>query len=98
MIPKESSATQRRRTRRELFTRYVQLQNDLVESDPGSSAYQATVHAFRHLGYALIANGFEDDLDRLLRIRVIEGGRKCPRKREDRRLTPDLLVLERRLL
>jgi hypothetical protein len=43
----------------------------------------------------LIASGFEDDLDRLLRLRVLDGGR-ATRSPRDRRPTPsDLFVIER---
>ena len=62
-----------------------------------SSVYQATIQAFRQMGYTLITSGFEDDLDRLLRLRVIEGGRGRPAERDERE-TPDLLIMERRTL
>jgi len=66
----------RRRRRKDLLQRYVQLQRDLGRADSSSSSYQATIQAFRRMGYILIANGMEEDLDRLLRIRVIEGGKR----------------------
>ena len=46
---------------------YVRLQQELVDADPASSSYAATIQAFRQMGYALIAAGYEEDLDRLLR-------------------------------
>jgi hypothetical protein len=71
------------------------LQRELVEGDPASSSYQSTIHAFRQMGYSLIASGFEDDLDRLLRLRVLDGGR-ARRSPRARRPTPnDLFVIER---
>lgn len=75
----------RRQRRRDLLQKYVQLQRDLGRGDTSSSSYQATIQAFRRMGYVLIANGMEEDLDRLLRIRVIEGGK---RRREPRRSGP----------
>lgn len=79
--------------RRELVRQYVQLQRELIDGDPASSAYQATIHAFRQLGYALIASGYEDDLDRLLRLRVIDGGRERTRPERTAAL-PELHVIE----
>lgn len=76
---------------------YLKLQRDLIDGDPASSDYQATIHAFRQMGYALISSGFEEDLDRLLRLRVLEGGRAqpCP---QDRRSDPaELQVIRERL-
>lgn len=80
-------------TRRELVRQYVQLQRELIDGDPSSSAYQATIHAFRQLGYTLIASGYEDDLDRLLRLRVIEGA-LVPRCDRGPAPLPDLHVIE----
>ena len=81
--------------RGDLLRQYVQLQRALVQSDPGSSAYQAAIHAFRRMGHQLITAGLEDDLDRLLRLRVLEGGR--PRRSAGkRRPMPELCILERR--
>ncbi|HEX8917808.1 MAG TPA: hypothetical protein VF898_04865 [Chloroflexota bacterium] len=61
--------------RRELVKQYMHLQRELIEGDPAESSYQGTIHAFRQMGYMLISYGMESDLDRLLRIRVIEGGK-----------------------
>lgn len=88
----------KRQVRRDLLQRYVRLQRDLIDADPSSAAYQSTVHAFRQLGYALLTNGFEDDLDRLLRLRVLEGGRSRHRPEEHRAVPAELHVMERRLL
>jgi hypothetical protein len=66
-----------------------------MEADPSSSAYQAIMHAFRQMGYVLISSGFEDDLDRLLRIRVLDGGRPVRPARTERTEYPELHVLER---
>lgn len=98
MIPEEQPASRRRLIRRELLNRYLGLQQDLVDADPSTSAYQATIHAFRQMGYMLISSGFEDDLDRLLRIRVLAGGRPERRSRSERDGSPELLIMERRLL
>jgi hypothetical protein len=91
-----STSGDRRRTRRDLLRQYVRLQRDLVDGDPSSSTYQATIHAFRQMGYALITAGFEDDLDRLLRIRVLEGGRAQGIARADRSCPPELFMIEQR--
>src|SRR5579875_2177660 len=74
----------RRQQRRDLLQKYVQLQRELGRGNTASSSYQATIHAFRRMGYALIANGMEEDLDRLLRIRVIEGGKQRQEPRRSR--------------
>lgn len=86
----------RRRTRRDLLRQYVKLQRDLVDGDPADPSYQAVIHAFRQLGYLLINSGFEDDLDRLLRIRVLYGGRATPSHRSGRHVPEELYVMERR--
>jgi hypothetical protein len=95
MIPKER-ARQGATRRRDLIKRYIRLQVDLSEADPLSSTYQATIHAFRQIGYALITSGFEDDLDRLLRFRVLDGGRAISAPRERNAEMPELHVVERR--
>jgi len=84
--------------RRELLSQYVRLQRDLLDSDPSSAAYEATIYAFRQMGYALISSGFEDDLDRLLRLRVLDGGRRFPAPRKDRTPPLDLHLIEQRPL
>jgi hypothetical protein len=84
----------RKKTRRELLNQYVRLQRELIDADPASSSYTATIQAFRQMGYALITAGFEEDLDRLLRIRVLEGGRAERTPREQRSTPDDLCVLE----
>lgn len=96
MIPDEQRTLQRENVRRDLVRKYVHLQHELVEADPMSSAYQSTIHAFRQMGYTLIASGFEDDLDRLLRLRVLDGGRAVRASRDERAELPELHVLERR--
>ena len=93
MIP-DTSAGRNRRTRRELLHQYVHLQRELIDGDASSSAYQGTIHAFRQVGHALISAGFESDLDRLLRIRVLEGGRKAPAPRSLRGRASELMVVE----
>jgi hypothetical protein len=98
MIPDEQRAHRRGALRRDLIRRYVHLQHELIDADPMSSAYQATIHAFRQMGYTLITSGFEDDLDRLLRLRVLDGGRGQPAPRGSRRKSSDLLLVERREL
>lgn len=50
------------------------------------------------MGYALINSGFESDLDRLLRLRIMDGGRDEPTPRAERTCTPDLHVLKERAL
>lgn len=50
------------------------------------------------MGYALINSGFESDLDRLLRLRIMDGGRDEPAPRAERTYTPDLHVLKERAL
>ena len=90
------STGRRQEVRRELLRQYVRLQRDLVEADPASSSYQGLIHAFRQLGYVLITSGFEDDLDRLLRIRVLDGGRPESAPREERSVPEGLQIIERR--
>jgi hypothetical protein len=85
-----------REVRRGLLRQYVRLQRDLTEADPASSAYQSSLHSFRQMGFVLISCGLEDDLDRLLRIRVLDGGLRFPALRESRRVPEGLHVLERR--
>ena len=92
----DQTATDRQSTRHNLLMQYLRLQRDLMDSDPGSSAYQGTVHAFRQLGYALISAGLEEDLDRLLRIRVLNGGRETRASRSERTVPVDLHIIERR--
>jgi hypothetical protein len=84
----------RRRTRREMLQQYVRLQHQLMDADPSSSSYAATIQSFRQMGYALISAGFEEDLDRLLRIRVLDGGRTTRAAREERDLPDELHVIE----
>lgn len=86
--------TRRQQLRRDLVRQYVRLQRQLLESEPSSSSYGATMHAFRHMGYSLISSGFEDDLDRLLRIRVLEGGKSQATSRDERDFPRDLHVIE----
>lgn len=91
-----SATGERRHLRRDLLRQYVRLQHDLVDGDPASSAYAATIQSFRQMGYALISSGFEDDLDRLLRIRILEGGRAVPGDRAERVYPTELHVIESR--
>ena len=74
MIPRETLTEERRRLRQHLVRQYVCLQREIVDGEPGSASYRASVHALRQLGYVLISSGFDEDLDRLLRIRVLDGG------------------------
>lgn len=96
MIPHSDTDSRRQAARRELLRQYVKLQRELIEADPSSSAYQGVIHAFRQMGYVLITLGFEDDLDRLLRIRVLDGGRDHPTPAAERETPVDLHVIERR--
>lgn len=96
MIPDERSGDNRQRLRKDLLRQYVKLQRELIDADPSSSAYQNTIHAFRQMGYVLISSGFEDDLDRLLRIRVLDGGRSTPSSPDERSVPADWHVMERR--
>jgi hypothetical protein len=91
-----TTGTTRPKTRRELLAQYVRLQRDLLDSDPSSATYQATIYAFRQLGFALISSGFEDDLDRLLRLRVIDGGRRSPAPLRERTRPVELHLIEQR--
>jgi hypothetical protein len=84
----------RQEVRRELLRQYMRLQRELIEADPASSAYQTTMHAFRQMGYVLITSGFEEDLDRLLRIRVLEGGRPTRSAPDEREVPQELFVLQ----
>jgi hypothetical protein len=95
MIPYSRTDIKRQQARRELVRQYVRLQRQLLEANPSSSAYQHVVHAFRQLGYVLITSGFEDDLDRLLRIRVLDGGRLRPAPVEEREFPDGLQLIER---
>lgn len=90
MFAEGSEVEARRRMRRGLLGRYVRLQRDLVSTDPASAAYHSTVHAFRQMGYTLISSGFEEDLDRLLRLRLVDGGRSFPTPAEERERPADL--------
>jgi hypothetical protein len=96
MLATGSTDAGREKLRRDLLRQYIYLQRQLMEAEPSSPAYQGTIRAFRQMGYTLITSGFEEDLDRLLRIRVLEGGRGTPRHPDDRDTLPELLVLESR--
>jgi hypothetical protein len=98
MLPDGNSGDGRERVRRQLLRQYVKLQRGLMEADPSSSAYQGAIRAFRQMGYALITAGFEEDLDRLLRIRVLDGGqpRRDTAVARPERLLQEMYVLERR--
>jgi hypothetical protein len=87
-------ATGPRNTRRDLLHQYVRLQRELADADPASGAYDVTIQAFQQMGYGLITAGYEEDLDRLLRIRVLDGGRSSPAPRLDREPPLELHVLE----
>jgi len=80
--------------RRELLRQYMRLQRLLMEEDPGTSEYQGAIREFREMGYVMISSGFEDDLDRLLRIRLLDGGLDRPALREARGSCPELHVME----
>jgi len=84
----------RQQLRRDLIHQYVHLQRQLLEAESSSSTYQAAMHAFRRMGYTLITSGFEDDLDRLLRIRVLDGGKAGRGAARDGRFPQDLHVIE----
>jgi hypothetical protein len=94
VISHGSLTTERQRARRELLHSYLRLQRELIEGEPGTASYQGTIHAFRQMGYALISAGFEDDLDRLLRIRILDGGKAVSQPREQRSGIPELHVVE----
>lgn len=96
MTAQNSATGERRHVRRDLLRQYVKLQRDIIDGDPASSAYAATIQSFRQMGYALISYGFEDDLDRLLRIRVLEGGRAVPSDRTERAYPTELQMIESR--
>lgn len=96
MISHNALSGERRRARRELLHNYLRLQRELIDGNPASSSYQATIHAFRQMGYVLISSGFHDDLDRLLRIRVLDGGRATRRLRDVRDPVPELEIIEQR--
>ena len=88
------SGADRQKSRRELLRQYVHLQRELLDADSTTSAYQVSIQAFRQMGYALINSGFESDLDRLLRLRIIDGGRDEPAPRAERTCIPDLHLLK----
>lgn len=90
----QEQSIRRQQLRRELIHQYLHLQRQLLDAEPSSSTYQATMHAFRRMGYTLITSGFEEDLDRLLRIRVLDGGksRRSDSSRSD--FPQDLHVIE----
>lgn len=96
MTAQGSATGERRHVRRDLLRQYVRLQRDIIDGDPASSAYAATIQSFRQMGYALIGYGFEDDLDRLLRIRVLDGGRAIPTDRAQRAYPSELHLIETR--
>src|SRR5438270_5105236 len=87
----------RQKVRRELLGQYVRLQRDMVDADPASAAYQTTIQAFRQMGYALISSGFEEDLDRLLRLRVLDGGLHAQAPPKERTRPVELHLIETRL-
>lgn len=95
-IPHSSMTGKRQHVRRELLRQYMRLQRELMDADPTSPAYQATMHAFRQMGYVLISSGFEEDLDRLLRIRVLDGGSPKRAALRDPSFTPELHIIEQR--
>jgi hypothetical protein len=97
MYANGTNGAARQKVRRELLGQYVRLQRDLVDADPASAAYQTTIHAFRQMGYALISSGFEEDLDRLLRLRVLDGGRETPAPLEERAQPVELHLIEQRV-
>jgi hypothetical protein len=86
----------RRQLRRELLAEYVELQRQIASANPLSSSYRAAIHAFRHMGYRLITAGFEDDLDRLLRIRVLDGGRASRSQPSERTVPSQIFLIEKR--
>lgn len=90
----EDRGARRQQLRRGLIHQYIHLQRQLLDAEPSSSTYQAAMHAFRRMGYTLITSGFEDDLDRLLRIRVLDGGQGRHRKSRDVEFPQDLHVIE----
>ena len=90
----QEHSAQRQQLRRDLIHQYMHLQRQLLEAEPSSSTYQATMHAFRRMGYTLITSGFEDDLDRLLRIRVLDGGKSGRRKSREEGVPQDLHIIE----
>lgn len=94
MVPDGLSADGRRTLRRDLLRRYVYLQKELIDADTSSSSYQAIVHAYRQMGQTLISSGFEEDLDRLLRIRVLDGGRALPLPKTKRTVPDELYLIE----
>lgn len=97
MYADETNGPNTRKVRRELLGQYVRLQRDLEDADPASSAYQTTIHSFRQMGYALISSGFEDDLDRLLRLRILDGGRPTRTPSEERTRPVELHLIEQRI-
>lgn len=90
----EDRGARRQQLRRDLIHQYIHLQRQLLDAEPSSSTYQATMHAFRRMGYTLITSGFEDDLDRLLRIRVLDGGKARRGESGDAAFPLDLHVIE----
>lgn len=90
---------ERKRLRRDLLRQYMQAQRRLIDADPSTSTHEAAVRSFRQLGYMLISSGFEEDLDRLLRIRVLDGGLPAgsPGGPVGGEPVPEIHVLERRL-
>jgi hypothetical protein len=81
-------------TRRDLLHQYARLQRELIEANPVSGAYDVTIQAFRQTGYGLISAGYEEDLDRLLHIRVLEGGRSSALPRAEREPPSELHLVE----
>jgi hypothetical protein len=90
----QDQGARRQQLRRDLIHQYLHLQRQLLEAEPSSSTYQATMHAFRRMGYTLITSGFEDDLDRLLRIRVLDGGKTHRGEPHESSFPQDLHVIE----
>lgn len=84
MGPHVTQPSHNSKCRRNIVQQYMQLQRALMDEDPASSSYQGTIHAFRQLGYMLVTSGMGSDLDRLLRLRVLMGGRESPVPRGER--------------
>jgi hypothetical protein len=57
----------------------VRLRQALFEVHPDSPTYRLTLTALTEIGEALVELGYAEDLNRLLRFRVLDGDRVgCP--------------------
>ncbi len=80
--------------RRILLEQYIRLLRESRYAGAQHSQGERTAEALCQMGRNLIGAGLEDDLDRLLRFRVLEGGLARPSPARTRSVPHQLHVLE----